>query len=108
MAQPMTALIADWKLLIPGGMARIARFADEDVKSAECLAINPNNKIPVIYDPNGPDGSPISLFESGAILLLGFTQWPCAEDGQTSGPTPVRPSSGADVNSLQDTQWRTR
>jgi len=35
----------------------------------EFLRISPNNKIPAIIDPNGPDGKPISLFESGAILL---------------------------------------
>ena len=33
------------------------------------LAISPNNKIPAIIDPDGPDGQPISMFESGAILL---------------------------------------
>jgi GST-like protein len=35
----------------------------------EFLKISPNNKIPALIDPDGPDGQPISLFESGAILL---------------------------------------
>jgi GST-like protein len=35
----------------------------------EYLAINPNNKIPTIIDSDGPDGKPIKLFESGAILM---------------------------------------
>jgi GSH-dependent disulfide-bond oxidoreductase len=35
----------------------------------EFLKISPNNKIPAIVDPDGPDGKPLAIFESGAILL---------------------------------------
>jgi GST-like protein len=48
---------------IPIDIGSGAQFAPE------FLAISPNNKIPAIVDPDGPDGQPISLFESGAILL---------------------------------------
>ncbi len=33
------------------------------------LRLNPNNKVPVIVDPEGPEGRPFVVFESGAILL---------------------------------------
>lgn len=40
-----------------------------DQMKPEFLAISPNNKIPAIIDPDGPDGQAISIFESGAILI---------------------------------------
>lgn len=40
-----------------------------DQFSPEFLKISPNNRVPAIVDPDGPDGQPISVFESGAILL---------------------------------------
>lgn len=49
--------------------AHLVTFETNDQMSPAFLSLNPNNKIPAILDPNGPDGKSISLFESGAILI---------------------------------------
>ncbi len=45
------------------------RFETNDNKSPEFMSLNPYAKIPAIIDPDGPGGKPLSLFESGAILI---------------------------------------
>lgn len=50
--------------------------------AADFLAIAPNNRMPAITDPEGPDGQPVSIFESGAIL-----QYLARKTGSFCGPT---------------------
>jgi len=47
----------------------VVNITKDDQFKPEFLSISPNNKIPAIIDPDGPNGKPISVFESGAILL---------------------------------------
>jgi GSH-dependent disulfide-bond oxidoreductase len=47
----------------------LVRIGDNESWSPEFLSLNPNGKIPAIIDPDGPDGQPLGLFESGAILI---------------------------------------
>jgi GST-like protein len=49
--------------------AHLVNIMQNETKTPEFLSLNPNGKIPAIVDPDGPDGKPIGLFESGAILF---------------------------------------
>ncbi len=63
----------------------LVSFDSNDQFSPEFLSLNPNNKIPAILDPNGPDGEALALFESGAILL-----YLAEKTGQLLAQAPAR------------------
>ena len=67
----------------------------------EFLKIAPNNRMPAIIDPDGPDGEPISVFESGAIL-----QYLARKTGQFCGPNPTRPHRRGPVAYVADGRRR--
>ena len=48
---------------------QVVNITKDDQFKPDFLSISPNNKIPAIIDTEGPDGQPISVFESGAILI---------------------------------------
>jgi GSH-dependent disulfide-bond oxidoreductase len=48
---------------------RTVNISKDEQFNPDFLQFSPNNRIPAIIDPEGPDGQPISVFESGAILL---------------------------------------
>jgi len=72
--------------------AHLVTLSDDDVKSDAFLSLNPNGKIPAIIDPSGPEGAPLSLFESGAILIY------LAEKGGALMPRD-------DAHRFQTIQW---
>lgn len=77
------------------GLAYRAEYVDileGDQHTPEFLQLNPNNKFPVVIDPAGPDGAPLTLWESGAIL------WYLAEKTGR-----FLPQSGADRHLVH--QW---
>jgi len=75
--------IALEELGVPYRIVRMNLGAQEQ-KRPDFLRLNPNGRIPAIVDPDGPDGVPLSVFESGAIL------WYLAE--KFGGLIPVDPA----------------
>ena len=80
---------------LPYEVTTIDITADEQF-APDFLSISPNNRIPAIVDPQGPEGKPIQLFESGAILFY------LAE--KTGRFLPVTPRARFDV--MQWLMWQ--
>ncbi len=76
--------------------AHPVNIGEGDQFKPEFLAISPNNRIPAITDSDGPDGKPISMFESGAILV-----YLAGKTGKFLGKT-----DRARYNTLQWLMWQ--
>lgn len=63
----------------------LINIGEDETWTPEFLSLNPNGKIPAILDPNGPDGEPFALFESGAIL-----QYLAEKSGKFLSANPVK------------------
>jgi GSH-dependent disulfide-bond oxidoreductase len=84
--------------------AHRVEFERQDQFSAEFLGTFPNNKIPAILDPNGPDGQPLALFESGAILV--YLADKLAADPAYAGPVLLPPGGAQRYEALQWLMWQ--
>ena len=77
-------------------------FDKGEQRTPEFLSLNPNGKIPAILDPDGPDGEPLPLFESGAIL-----QYLADKTGKLLPADPGAPLQDDPVAAFSDGRDRT-
>jgi len=84
--------------------AHRVEFERQDQFSQEFLATFPNNKIPAILDPHGPDGQPLAVFESGAILM--YLADKLAADPAYTGPVLLPASGPQRYQAMQWLMWQ--
>ena len=84
--------------------AHRVEFEKQDQFSVEFLASFPNNKIPAILDPNGPGGQPLTVFESGAILV--YLADKLAADPSYKGPVLLPVAGPERYQALQWLMWQ--